>query len=321
MPEKPSLRELPEIGRRLCALIGTRPEEPVTSRSLRRVIDENTHLVPPERQGVLVALGICSDVLAAHEQPPDLRELTAALDAYAKWVQRGDKLRARLVKATVAALPMIETEALARQAAMDASLTQEEQSQGKSPYVWPSPESLRSFPRALLDVLPRHDFVVFWMQKMLDDLPLRRASHEVITRPIVATIAMVKALKSAGYDRPLQIRPIIKPFANRGANRLRNEQRARDNIKHQLKAKFEEEFYPTYRTSPDFAQASADVAVLRRMVDPVAALPMEARAELEALHAERRRAQEAHLRFVAGSYEGVHVVRLGPPGPEPKKQE
>lgn len=39
----PSVDELREIGRRLCARLGVRPHEPIDSVALRRVFDERAH--------------------------------------------------------------------------------------------------------------------------------------------------------------------------------------------------------------------------------------------------------------------------------------
>src|SRR5260370_12340185 len=68
-PDEPTRDELPEIGRRLCGLLGVKPREPITASSLRIVADEQNAVLPRERWPVLYAIRICADAMAEQALP------------------------------------------------------------------------------------------------------------------------------------------------------------------------------------------------------------------------------------------------------------
>ncbi|MDX2055496.1 MAG: hypothetical protein SFV15_24045, partial [Polyangiaceae bacterium] len=249
MSDEPSLKDLPEIGKRLCALIGAVPAQPVNAFALRRVHDDHFHLVPPQRHGVLHALSICADALARHEQPPEVRALRDLIDEFAAASQRTGKLQEALLAATKAAIPVLDAEAEVRGAAQAAALTVEEAAIGLTANIWPSPASLSTFPRALLVVIPRQRYIVQWLQKVLHDLPRLRADPRVVGVLAPTNIRMAKALKAAGLE-PGEIATVIKPFERRGRGRAQ----ARNTVLRYLKAKSEDQMYPTYDGVADQGQ-------------------------------------------------------------------
>ncbi len=250
-PDEPPRDELPEIGRRLCGLLGVKPREPVTASSLRIVADEQNAVLPPERWPVLYAIRICADAMADHALPREIVELRNAVDAYARERSQSRTLRQDAVRAIERALPLLETEAALRARAMDAALTPEERAAGAVPTIWPSPEALTMLPRELLAVLGREAAVVDLLRKALHDLSRLDADPLIATRFAPTNIRMAKALKLAGCS-VAEIATIIKPFEDGPARK-----QARNTVQRYLQSKSEdilEATYPIARDAPDKAE-------------------------------------------------------------------
>jgi hypothetical protein len=235
--EEPDAHELREIGRRLCALVDTKPEEPVDATALRLVMDEQVRAMPEEAQRVRFALGICADALAALELPLEVQNLRALLDEYVEHRAKTDDLRCRLAKAIEAAVPILDDEAAARADALEweGVLTEEELAQGFELRLWPSPESLRQFPLALVDAMAREDYATAWLQKILHDLARLEASPEIHTNHVPTKTRLAKALKHAGYD-VAEIARVTEPNARQGEERAR----ARNAVTRRLQSKSED---------------------------------------------------------------------------------
>jgi hypothetical protein len=209
--DEPSAEELQEIGRKLCALVELTPQEPVCAAQLRAAL---SHARCVENSAVRFALSLCADALAAHELPPEIHQLRDVLDEYARSVST----QQRLVRAILAAQPLLNAEADLRAEACEGALSEEQLANDLEAYVWPSPSSLRTFPATLLEVLKAQAYVVPWLQKVLDDLPRLEASHLVETTHIPVKTGITKALANAGYS-PARIATITHPFAKAGRQR------------------------------------------------------------------------------------------------------
>jgi len=251
----PEERELHEISRRRCTRMGVKPREPITAVGLRQIVDERRRTV--RKVGLLLALRACADALAVHELPPELRALRDALDEYVDWLRRSKGAARRLTAAAEAATPLLDSEAETRTAALQAVvLTEEQRAKGLEARVWPSPESLRAFPRAVVNALPHAHYVVSWLHKMLQDLTLIDADPEIILMLAPPRTRMAQALAHAGY-RVSEITTIIHPFAKTGAARSR----ARNAVTRRLALR-DDQFRPTIPIPSDAPDAVARWAAL-----------------------------------------------------------
>lgn len=205
----PSVKELREIGRRLCARIGVRPHPPITSVALRRVFDERAHTT--DSRGVMLALRACADALADYELPAEVHALRAALDAY-EAARPSEGTRKGLEDALRAAVPVLDEEAGRRARALEAASIELERVGGDPPYLWPSPESLCDFPRKMLELLGMEAYAVKWLHRIVRDLALIDAHQHVRTEFASPRVRMTKALHMDGYT-PAQITSIVHPFA------------------------------------------------------------------------------------------------------------
>jgi hypothetical protein len=206
----PSVKELREIGRRLCARIGVRPHEPIDAVALRRVFDERAHTT--DAGGVMRALRACADALADHELAPEVLALRAALDAYESARKPVEATKKALADALKQAVPVLDEEADRRAKACEAVLTEEDRRAGVPAYIWPSPDSLRKFPRKMLELLDMEAYAVEWLHRIVRDLALVDAHQNVRTEFASPRVRMAKALYDDGYT-PAQIATIIHPFA------------------------------------------------------------------------------------------------------------
>jgi hypothetical protein len=272
--DNPGAEELREIGRRLCTLVDYIPDEPVDAEQLRLVVDD-----PQRDRSVRFALNVCADALAAHELPPKIRELLDALRDYIEWFAGGAARRERLERAISSAGPLLDEEADARAQgraeAMAQALTAEQRADGYIVELWPSPESLRYFPREVLELLHRQTYALPWLLKLLEDLPRLDASHRVISIQAPVKTSIVKILDAGGYD-VREIADVVEPYAKPGRERAQAQNTVRARIK---------------STSEDW--------LFTRKVDP--SLP-----NAEAVAADRKEA----ARFVAGV--GRNVLVLAP---------
>lgn len=279
--DEPSADELREIARRLCALGDVTLDDPVDAEQLRQLVDD-----PALPRCVRFALNACADALAEHESPAEIRELREAAEAYNRWRTRGAPLRDRLVKAIPHATPLLDKEAQDRAAGQQealAALTESQRAEGYAVRLWPSPESLQTFTREVLEVVRREDYAVPWLLKVLEDLTRLNADHRIITRlgPVKTRIA--KILAEHGYGVPA-IATIVEPHAKPGRQR----KQARNTVKRRLESKTEELLFPSVPVAASVPNAAA------------------LRAEL----------QEAAM-FVAGV--GTSMLILSPPDPKPAR--
>lgn len=223
----PSVVELREIGRRLCARIGVLPYGPIDAVALRRVFDERAHKT--DAPGIMMALRACADALADYELPPEVHALRAALDAYrtARRPKELDAAKRGLAAALEKALPVLDEEADRRAKRCEDVVTKEEREAGLRGYIWPSPDSLRKFPRKMIEILEIEStssggsasdsialepYVMGYLHRIVRELALIDAHQNV--RPNFASprVRMAKALYDDGYT-PAQIASIIHPFA------------------------------------------------------------------------------------------------------------
>lgn len=255
---EPDAEELREIGRRLCALVGLTPHEPVCAESLRDVIHD-----PACKKAVRIALTVCADELAALELPPELRELREATDEYARWMVGGGKLRARLVAALNAALPLLEEEADRKAEALaNASatvLTAEERDRGDTLQTWPSPESLRAFPRKVLEVLPIEEYAVIWLNRVVQDFVRLDADFRIATVQSPLKTSIAKILSAGGGYSVAQIATVIEPRAKAGPER----RQARNTVLRRLESTSEDLFICP-RIDPESPDAAAITAEFER---------------------------------------------------------
>lgn len=238
---EPDCEELQEIGRRLCALVDLAAEEPVCAESLRDAVHDPACR---ENKFLRFALVMCADALEAHELAPELRRLRKAVDAYAAWSDSGAELRAELIEATESAMALTDDEADRRGEALAEALTDEERAEGLVAKLWPSPESLRTFPRAALDLLKREPYVVGWLRKVMHDLSRLNADYRIAEDLAPIKTRLAKTLASGGYSHA-QIATVLEPWAKPGRER----KRARNAITKRLKSKAEDLLYPTVRVS------------------------------------------------------------------------
>ena len=232
---EPGPEELQEIGRRLCALAGLIPEEPVCAETLQHALHSPACC---EKKNVVLALRMVADALAAHELPPELRLLRQRVDAYADWLEHGNELRVQLAAAIIEAQPMLDEEADTRADARANAFTDEERAQGLVAVLWPSPESVRHFPREVLDVLGREVYAVTWLQKVMHDLPRLDADHRIFARLTPIKTGITKTLAAGGYRLP-EITTVLEPRAKSGPKR----KQARNTVRRRLESKSKDMLY------------------------------------------------------------------------------
>ncbi len=219
--DEPSASELGEIARGLCALANVTLDGPANAEQLRQLVDD-----PALPRCIRFALTACADALAEHESPAEIRELREAAEAYNRWRTRGAPLRDRLVRAINHARPLLDQEAEERAQGQEealAALTDEQRAGGYVVRLWPSPESLHTFTREVLEVLRREDHAVPWLLKVVEDLTRLDADHRIITMlgPIKTRIAkMLGCWPRVGIRSP-RSRPSWNPRRSPAPNENR----------------------------------------------------------------------------------------------------
>jgi hypothetical protein len=242
--------ELREIARRLCDLVDITLPEPIDVGDLREVVDDPRH-----DRAVRYALSACADALAAHELPPEIRRLRAALEAYLKWLSEGNPLRKQVVEALSEAGPALDEEARARAEgeaeATAQALTDEQRADGYRVKLWPSPEALDTLPHEVFVMLQGGPNMLGRLLKVLDDLPCLEASPEVVSGLIPIKIRIAKILKAGGY-KVAEIATVTEPYAKSGPAR----RRAQNTVRGRLKSITEEMLY-TRKVDPSLPNAAA----------------------------------------------------------------
>jgi hypothetical protein len=248
--DNPGPDELREIGRLLLALVGIAQPEPVDVERLRSAADE-----PQHNKWVRFAIGACADAVAAHELPDEVQELGAATLAYNQQMQRSEAARSRLTAAINQAIPALDeraTERFEARAEATASLSEVQRADGFVAELWPSPESIHTFPREVLDVLERGAYAVPWLLKVVEDLARLDADHRIITKHVPIKTRIAKALRAGGYGIPA-IASATEPFAKPGRER----RQALNKVRQRLKSKTEELLFPRVRVDPSAQNAAA----------------------------------------------------------------
>jgi hypothetical protein len=212
---QPDADELREIGRRLCKLLPVEPEEPICSTSLRLACHDPNCVGKPH---MVYALTACGDALAALELPAEVQEAREALDEYVSLSRGGGEVRARLIDRLMKAKPFLDEEAERRARVRYQAVTDEEPEQGLVGEIWPSPESLTTFPTQLLDAIGREMYFAAWLQKVMHDLSHVGANVRLATRLSPIKMSLAKALARAGYDVPT-IATVTEPLARPGRER------------------------------------------------------------------------------------------------------
>lgn len=187
------------------------------------------------------------------------------------------------MKAIPHATPLLDEEAEERAKGQQealAALTEDQRADGYAVRLWPSPESLQTFTREVLEVVRREDYAVPWLLKVLEDLTRLDADHRIITRLGPVKTRITKMLAEGGYGVPV-IATIVEPHAKPGRQR----RQARNTVKRRLGSKTEELLFPSVQVDPSAPNAAA------------------LKAEL----------QEAAM-FVAGV--GANMLILSPPNPK-----
>jgi hypothetical protein len=167
---------------------------------------------------IVYALTVCSDALAALEQPAEVQEAREALDEYVSWSRGGGVLRAQLIERLTKAKPFLDEEAGRRERARSVAITDEEREQGFVAEIWPSPESLTTIPTQVLDAIGREMYFAAWLQKAMHDLSRVDANVRLATRLSPIKMSLAKALTRAGYDIPT-IATVTEPLARPGRER------------------------------------------------------------------------------------------------------